>query len=103
MNEAKRLELHKKLVELFDSNHVYYQPPENLKMEYPAIKYSRNNINSRHADNIKYLNRISYTVTVIDKSPDNDVIGKILELPLSSYDRHYTSDGLNHDVIIIYY
>lgn len=99
----KRLELHNKLVELFGNNHVYYQPPENIKMEYPCIRYSKSNITSRHADNIKYVNKNRYEIMIIDKHPDNVVIEKILELPLSSYDRHYTSDNLNHDVIILYY
>lgn len=100
---SKRLELHNKLVELFDNDHVYYQPPENLKMEYPCIRYSKSDITSRHADNINYVNKTSYEIVVIDKHPDNAVIEKILELPLSSYDRHYISDNLNHDVIRIYY
>lgn len=99
----KRLELHNKLVELFDNDHVYYQPPENLKMEYPCIRYSKSDITSRHADNINYVNKTSYEIVIIDKHPDNVVIEKILELPLSSYDRHYISDNLNHDVIRIYY
>lgn len=100
---SKRLDLHNKLVELFGNNHVYYQPPENLKMEYPCIRYSKSNITSRHADNIKYVNKNRYEIMIIDKHPDNAVIEKILELPLSSYDRHYTADNLNHDVIRLYY
>ena len=100
---SKRLELHNKLVELFGNNHVYYQPPENLKMEYPCIRYSKSDITSRHADNINYVNKTSYEIVIIDKHPDNVVIEKILGLPLSSYDRHYISDNLNHDVIRIYY
>lgn len=99
----KRLELHNKLIALFCNDHVYYQPPENLKMEYPCIRYSKSDITSRHADNINYVNKTSYEIVVIDKHPDNVVIEKILELPLSSYDRHYISDNLNHDVIRIYY
>ena len=98
-----RVELHNILVELLGNNHVYYQPPENLKMEYPCIRYSKSNITSRHADNIKYVNKNRYEIMVIDKYPDNAVIEKILELPLSSYDRHYTADNLNHDVIRLYY
>lgn len=36
-----RLELQSKLVELLGSKHVYYQPPESVKIEYPAIVYSK--------------------------------------------------------------
>ena len=99
----RRLELHNLLVKLFGSDNVYYQPPENLKMSYPCIRYSKEGILSSHADDIKYVNRTRYTITVIDSHPDYAVIVKILDLPLSSYDRHYTSDNLNHDVITLYY
>ena len=98
-----RIELHNILVELLGNNHVYYQPPENLKMEYPCIRYSKSNITSRHADNIKYVNKNRYEIMIIDKHPDNAVIEKILELTLSSYDKHYTAVNLNTDVIRLYY
>lgn len=100
---ASRLELQSKLEELLGNRNVYYQPPENLKMEYPAIRYSLSKIESRHADNAKYSNFNRYDIIVIDKRPDNDVIQKILELPYSSYDRHYASNNMNHDVIILYF
>ena len=100
---TSRLELQTKLEELLGSKNVYYQPPESLKMGYPAIRYSKSNISSRHADGMNYSNFTSYEIVVIDKRPDNEVIQKILELPLSSFDRHYVSDNLNHDVINLYY
>lgn len=100
---GKRLDLQKKFEELLGSRNVYYQPPDNLKMEYPCIRYSKEDIDSKSADNIKYINNTVYIVTVIDRLPDNEVISKILELPFSSYDRHYVSDNLNHDVIRVYY
>ena len=97
-----RLDLQSKLVELLGSDHVYYQPPESLKMEYPAIRYSKSMIDSRHASNIKYINHDRYEIIVIDKRPDNEVIKKILDLQHTSFDRHYVSNNLNHDVITIY-
>lgn len=97
-----RLDLQSKLVELLGSDHVYYQPPESLKMEYPCIRYSKSDIESANADNIKYSKNTRYELIVIDKRPDNAVIQKILDLPYTSFDRHYTSNNLNHDVIIIY-
>lgn len=100
---ASRLDLQNKLEELLGNRHVYYQPPESLKMEYPCIRYSKTNIDSKYANNIKYINTNLYTLIVIDGRPDNEVIQKILELPRSSFDRHYVSNNLNHDVINLYF
>ena len=100
---ASRPELQTKLQELMGDGKVYYQTPENLKMEYPCIRFSRSDIESKHADNMKYSNFTLYQITVISKKPDHEVINKILELPMSSYDRHYAKDNLNHDVINLYY
>ena len=98
-----RLDLHNKLISIIGNNHVYYQSPESMKIEYPCIRYSLDDREPTFADNKKYINRKRYVLIFIDKLPDNTVIDKLLELPLSSYDRHYTSDNLNHDVITLYY
>lgn len=100
---ASRLELQSKLEELLGSRNVYYQPPENLKISYPAIIYSKEDIDIKYANNKNYNNTNRYNIIVIDKLPDNNVINKILQLPLSSYDRHYNDDNLNHDSITLYY
>lgn len=100
---ASRLELQNKLEELLGSRNVYYQPPENLKMEYPCIRYSRDGIDTKHADNVKYINTNLYQIIVISKKPDHEVIQKILDLPLSSFVDHYAKDNLNHDIINLYY
>ena len=100
---ASQADLQSKLETLLGSRNVYYQPPESLKMKYPAIRYEKSIISSRFADDVKYSNFTRYEIIVIDRMPDNDVIEKILNLPLSSYDRHYVSDNLNHDVINLYY
>lgn len=99
----RRLELHEILCRLLGSRNVYYQLPESIKMEYPAIKYSKNNIKSRFADDAAYSLLCCYNITVIDKKPDNSVIEKLLGLPYCSFDRHYKSDNLNHDVLTIFY
>lgn len=100
---ASRLELQAKLEDLLGTKHVYFQPPENLKMEYPAIRYSLSKIESNYADDLKYSMFDRYEVIVIDRRPDNNTVRKILELPYSSFDRHYVSDNLNHDSIILYF
>lgn len=100
---ASRLELQTKLEMILGCRNVYYQPPENIKMEYPAIRYSKNNIRSTRANDKVYTKKTQYTLVVIDRKPDNPVIDKLLELPYSSYDRNYKSDNLEHDVITLYF
>ena len=100
---ATRLELQSKLEELLGFKHVYYQPPESIKMEYPAIKYSKSNIQTRSADDRTYSKMTRYEIIVIDRKPDNPVIDELLKLQYCSYDRSYKADNLNHDVLILYY
>lgn len=101
---ASRLELHKILKELLGSENVYYQSPESIKMSYPAIKYSRSDIQSTFANNSTYLTKNRYEIIVIDKRPDNPVIEKILTIFVGcAFDRHYVADNLNHDVLTLYY
>lgn len=100
---ASRLDLQNKLEELLGNKNVYYRPPANVSMQYPAIRYSKSKIELKKADNTAYLKRTKYEIIVIDLKPDNNVIDKILELPYSSYDRNYISNNLNHDVITLYY
>ena len=100
---ASRLELQTKLEELLESRNVYYQPPETVTLEYPAIVYSKNNIRNVHANDAVYKSDKQYTLTVIAKKPDNPVIDELLKLPYCSYDRNFKSDNLYHDVLTLYF
>lgn len=99
----RRLELQQLLEDILGSRNVYYQPPESKKIDYPAIIYSREPFYRRFASNKAYIGRARYDVIVVDKDPDSDIPLKILELPLTSSNRRYTINNLNHDVITIYY
>lgn len=103
MAEARRLMLQSELETLMGNDHVYYDPPENLKMEYPAIRYSKGKIDTRHANDKIYKKMTRYELIVISRKPDSEVIDALLELPYSLYDRHYVSDNLHHDVLTLYY
>lgn len=100
---SNRTNLQATLERILGSRNVYYQPPESVKITYPAIVYSRDDVVSQHADDMKYIHTNRYEIIVIDKRPDNEAIDKILELPLSSFNRHYTADNLHHDVLTLYY
>ena len=100
---ADHLDLQGLLEELLDSRNVYYKPPESIKMQYPAIRYSKKNIQPVYANNSKYLMTDCYELVVISRTPDHPVIKKLLALPYCSYDRPYIADNLYHDVLTIYY
>ena len=100
---ASRHHLQTLLEELLGSKNVYYQPPSSKKMEYDAIRYSRKNIRSIKADDANYSNTNCYEIIVISRLPDHPVIEKLLSLPYCSFDRHYVSENLNHDVLTLYY
>lgn len=82
---------------------VYYQPPENLRMQFPCIEYHLSTIDSQQADDINYHSERRYQLTIIDASPESPWIEMLLDLPKCSFGRHFTSDGLNHDIFYIYY
>ncbi len=100
---ASRLKLQSVLEDILGSKNVYFQPPESVKILYPAIVYFRNDISKLNADDGTYVMFKSYEITVIDNHQENPAIDKILMLPKSSLNRHYVAEGLYHDVLSLFY
>lgn len=96
-----RLQLHQ-LLKTFCEN-VYFQPPENVQMKYPAIVYQRDYRYVAHADNTPYLNTKRYAVTIIDRDPDSEIVEKVANLPLCTFNRFFAVDYLNHDIYSLYF
>lgn len=82
---------------------VYFQPPANLTMKYPCIRYERDGRDTKFADNKPYKHKKRYQVTVMDQDPDSEIADKVADLPLCIFDRHFTADNLNHDVYNLYF
>ena len=82
---------------------VYFQPPSNVQMVYPAIVYSRDWLSTEFADNVPYVTMFRWQITVIDADPDSLLHDKLVAMPRSRYVRHYTSENLNHDIYDIYF
>ena len=100
---GSRLDLQEILEETLGSEHVYFQPPESLKLIYPCIIYSRSDVDTKFADDRPYSHRNRYQLIVIDKDPDSSIPGQVAMLPMCNFDRHYTANNLNHDVYDLYY
>ena len=98
-----RLELHEVLCDILGSRNVYFQPPENQKIQYPAIIYSRNVIENVFANNKVYNQHKSYEIVVIDKDPDSVIVDKISMMDMCVHERNFKSDNLNHDIFTLYY
>lgn len=99
----RREELHEILCELLGSRNVYYQPPENIKMKYPCIRYEREPLQQIHADNDTYLINVAYNVIVIEYEPDAEIVFKLAKFPKCKHNRPYVADGLYHDAFTLYY
>lgn len=98
---ASRLQLQSLLETI--TEHVYFQPPVNIQMQYPCIVYVRDNSISEFADNQLYIHTKRYQVTVIDRNPDSDLPDTVERFPLCSLTRSFAADNLNHYVFNLYF
>ena len=100
-----RLTLHEELCEVLGTRNCYFSPPSTVKMTYPCIRYIRENEDVVSADNLDYLCKVVWSVTVIDTDPDSEIPSR-LKSHFAHYcrkDREYTADGLYHFVYTLYY
>lgn len=100
---ASRVELQFLLESILESRNVYFQPPESIKINYPAIVYTLDDIDHIYADNGVYSFFKQYSITVIDKNPDSTIVERIASLPKCRFSRYYVSDNLNHWNFVIYF
>jgi hypothetical protein len=103
-----RLELHQILEQIIGTRldgkpNVYFQPPPNVQMVFPCIKYSLQNMDTQYADDNPYILVNSYSIQVIDPNPDSIYPSKVAELPACRFERFFTTDNLNHYNFIIFW
>lgn len=99
--EQERLKLSTKLHTL--AKNVYFQPPSNKKLEYPCIIYKLMNGNIDFADDVSYIFKPHWQLTVIDYIPNSPIRYQlIMTLPSVTFVDHFVSDELNHDVFQLY-
>lgn len=100
---GQRLDLQTKLADVLGTGNVYFQPPANVQMEYPCIVFKRDAARTLFAGNAPYRYKKRYQVTYIDRNPDSEIPDEIAKLPMCIFDRHYATNGLNHDVFSIFF
>lgn len=85
------------------TEHVYFQPPSNVNLQFPCIKYERDSVSSAFANNESYRFTWRYSVTVIDQDPDSPLPEQVAALPLCAFDRFFAADDLNHNVFNLFF
>jgi hypothetical protein len=90
------------LLEIIVAN-VYFQPPDDVQMVYPAIVYERARANTAHADNRPYTVTKQYQLTLITHDPDDPAFDAIAALSSCVHERNFPANGLNHDVFNLYF
>lgn len=107
---GQRLDLQSKLENLLVTEEeptkkleVYFQAPPSNQMVYPCIVYDLTDERVQFADDRPYHRTKRYTATIIDQDPDSEIPGKVAELPLCRFDRHYAADNLHHYVYNIFF
>ena len=99
-----RYELHEELCEVLGSRNVYFQTPENVKMQYDAIRYSLGGKDLVRANNGVYRIINRYDGVVITRDPDTDIPDKLItRFRMFSLGTPYTADSLNHYPFTLYY
>ena|SRR5690242_10214205 len=98
---APRLELHAILGALCPN--VYFQPPSDVQMAYPAIVYERDRADTKFADDRPYTVTPKYNVTLISRDPDDGIFAALAALPMCAHERYFAAYNLNHDVFNIYF
>ena len=100
-----RLELDDKLRDLLPSDwHLYFQPPENLKLKYPALVYSKSTGDTYYANNSDYIYNRQYELTFISEDPDDETPRNVMkELRYCRANRHFVTNNLNHDTCVLYF
>ena len=106
----------KELSDLLGTDEVYFQPSDDVGngegenyiltgIEYPCFIIKRTTAYQPKANDKTYLFRPGYEVTYINRDePDPEMMYRVMEhFSNCSYQRHYVSDNLHHDLFMIYF
>lgn len=83
---------------------VYFQPPSDVRMIYPCIVYAVASMDTVRANNKVYGMHTAYTITVIDRDPENEIPATMLSsFAMCDWNASFVADNLNHTSLTLYY
>lgn len=95
----KRLALYEELRTMFPEGYlynIYYQPPHNIKMNFPCIEYSFDGVNKTYANDATYLKSYKFTGMVISKNIDDPLFDAFIDHSRFKIVNKTIVDGLHH-------
>lgn len=98
-----RVSLQNELEAILGSREVYFSPPEDVKISYPAIVYHLDKVDVKHADDLKYKKTNRYSVTVMDYDPESEIAAKILDMRYCELSSTFAKDNLQHFIFTLFY
>lgn len=102
--QDRRLYLQSLLAAIPGVRKVYHQPPANVKMEYPCIRYKMDVLKPIHANDQLYNYRKGWIITIIDSNPDSTIpVIFFKNFPYAKFERNYTEDNMNHWTYLLYF
>lgn len=100
----RRLKLQMELSKILNSDHVYFNPPETIKLQYPCIIFKKKGANLKKADNRVYRKTSQYQLIYIRDKNDELMENKLLDaFPMISEGVSYTSQNLLHTPYTLFY
>jgi hypothetical protein len=82
---------------------VYFQPPADMQIQYPAVVYEMDRADTQFADDRPFNVTKQYSLQLISQNPDESIFDEIAALPMCAHERHFVADNLNHEVFNIYF
>ena len=84
--------------------HTYFEPPEEVRMQYDAVVYENQGMDVRRANNKSYLIRPTYQVTIISRDAETLLPRMIQEhFERCNPGRPFVRDNLYHFPFTIVY
>ena len=87
----RRVNMHELLEQLFPLHqepHVYFQPPQNTRIQYPCIVYKLNDMPTNWAGNLPYKWERAYEMTYISEDPQDPMVEKLIALRVTKFIRY---------------